>query len=97
MTKKRQQPSTDDFLAEVTSQANVTRLPAQGSGKGALRLDDGTVEKIKGPTKWAQVNLKVTEAEKRQIEQWASRQTPKMSMKKVFIEGYKLLREKNGG
>lgn len=97
MSKKRQQPSTEAFIAEVTSKSNVTRMPAQSSGKAALRLDDGTVEKIEGPTKWAQVNLKVTEAEKRQIEQWASRQTPKMSMKKVFLEGYKLLREKNGG
>lgn len=97
MAKKRQQPSVADVVATVTSAENVTRLPAQESGKATLRNDDGTTEKAAGPTKWAQVNLKVTEAEKRQIEQWASRQSPKMSMKAVFLEGYKLLREQKGG
>lgn len=95
MAKKRPQQSTDDFLNEVTSQENVTRLPAQSGAKSGLRLDDGTLDKIGGPKDWAQVNLKVTKAEKLEISLWAKRNG--MSMKDAFLEGYKLLREQKGG
>jgi hypothetical protein len=92
---KRPQQSTDDFLAEVTGTANITRLPAQSGAKSGLRLDDGTLDKLSGPREWAQVNLKVSKAEKLEIALWAKRHD--MSLKDVLLEGYKLLREKKGG
>jgi hypothetical protein len=95
MKSKLEQPSAEDFLKEAMSESNVSRIAPSGRERSVLKNDDGTREKNDVAVEWCQVNVKMTKAEKIQIGQWALRH--EMKMKEVFLDGYRLLREKYGG